>query len=108
VTALVTEKALLGALVDAARLSGWLTYHTHDSRRSARGFPDLILLRPPRLLVIEAKREGARPTLEQAAWLSAFAALAGGAEVETHIWRPSDIDRALRVIAARPRRTAAS
>jgi VRR-NUC domain len=103
----MTEMQLLQALVDVARLSGWLVFHTYDSRRSAPGFPDLILLRPPRLLVIEAKSLSGRATPEQDTWLSAFAALAEGAEVQVHLWRPSDLDAALRIIAARPRRTPA-
>ena len=36
-----TEKGFQAAVVELARLRGWLVYHTYDSRRSAKGFPDL-------------------------------------------------------------------
>ncbi len=41
------EKPFQAQVVELARLSGWLTYHTHDSRRSQSGFPDLVLVRAP-------------------------------------------------------------
>ena len=80
---------------------GWRTYHTHDSRRSDVGFPDLILIRGPELIAVELKANtpsGTRALAAevarrpewlrsrdlsgpQAAWLEAFAFI--GAEVAT-------------------------
>ena len=37
--ALVPEKAFQQAVLDYARLMGWMVYHSHDSRHSAAGFP---------------------------------------------------------------------
>lgn len=48
------------SVVDAARLNGWLVYHTHDSRRSAEGFPDLVMLRLSRMVVAELKTPTAK------------------------------------------------
>ena len=42
-TQFVTEKAFQTAVVELAELCGWKVYHTYDSRRSAPGFPDLVL-----------------------------------------------------------------
>ncbi len=68
---------------------GWgLRYHTFDSRRSAKGFPDLVLVRPPELLIVELKGERTRVTAEQREWLDALE-LCG---LEVHLWRPSDFD----------------
>ena len=65
---------------------GWLVYHTYDARRSYAGFPDVILVRPPRLVVAELKSERGRLRSEQRVWLEALAACG----IETHVWRPSD------------------
>jgi len=59
-------------VLSLAKLHGWIAYHTYDSRRSAPGFPDLILLRGERCLALELKRTGEHPTDEQLEWLRAF------------------------------------
>jgi hypothetical protein len=41
----MSERDLLQAVRDCARSLGWMTYHTHSSRRSEEGFPDVILAR---------------------------------------------------------------
>ena len=41
----MTETQLQSAIIELARLTGWLVYHTHDSRHSAKGFPDLCMVR---------------------------------------------------------------
>ena len=42
-------------VVKLAKLCGWRPYHTHDSRRSAAGFPDLILIKDGWLIAAELK-----------------------------------------------------
>lgn len=85
------EDELQAQVLDLVRIIGGpgaLAYHTRDSRKSAPGFPDLVLLheRSGRLLAAELKRDGAHPTLEQRRWLQAWA-LRG----EAHVWRPVDL-----------------
>lgn len=65
---------------------GILYYHTHDSRHSPKGFPDVMVLfgNSTRWLVAELKNQKARPAPEQVAWLDAFARV--GADV--YLWRP--------------------
>ena len=83
----VSEKQFQAQILQLANLTGWLTYHTHDSRRSQAGFPDLVLVRPPVVLFAELKSEGGRLRPEQEAWLEAL----GGCEtVGARLWRPSD------------------
>lgn len=80
---------------DLAALCGWRCYHTFDSRRSQGGFPDLLLVKPGRLVVAELKRDGGEPTPEQALWLEAFRQVPGA---EVYLWRPggwSEIERVL-------------
>jgi len=85
----VSEKAFLEQVRELARLRGWLCYHTHDSRRSEPGFPDLVLLKPPLLLFVELKRDGAKPSAPQEEWLGA---LAGVERVSVQVWSPQDWD----------------
>jgi hypothetical protein len=67
-----------------ARALGWLVFHAHDSRRSAKGWPDLTLVRPPRLVFAELKvwpRTTLRP--EQAVWIERLRAVPC---VEVFVW----------------------
>jgi hypothetical protein len=75
------------AVRELARLYGWMEYHTHDSRRSTSGFPDLVLLRPPRLIFAELKTPKGRVTPEQEVWLQALARVP---DMEVFCWRPHD------------------
>jgi hypothetical protein len=69
--------------------TGWLYYHTHDSRRSPEGYPDVHLVKPPRIIHAELKVDDPKekPSRAQRVWLDAFAACPG---VETYLWRPKD------------------
>jgi len=62
-------------------------YHTHDSRHSPAGYPDVIAIYPDtgRVVVAELKREKTQPTFEQIEWLNAFSAT----PAEVYLWRPS-------------------
>jgi hypothetical protein len=72
---------------------GWRTPVSADGK----GFPDLLLLRADRQLVVELKTGRGKLTPEQVDWIEAFAA----AGVETRLWRPEDwpeIDATLRLL----------
>ena len=79
-------------LFDRRKHDFLLVYHTHDSRRSAPGFPDLVLAHPDgRLIFAELKRDGQYPKTEQRLWLSALSRVAEeNPLVEVFLWRPSD------------------
>jgi hypothetical protein len=87
VASAISEKAWQATVVEAARACRWLCYHVHDSRRSAAGFPDLVLVRD-RVLFIELKSEAGRLSQAQAEWLAAL----GRAGAEVRVFRPSDWD----------------
>lgn len=83
----MTEAELLANVRALARQLGWKSYHTHDSRRSEPGFPDLVLARPGRVLVRELKSERGYLTKPQLAWIG----LLCSAGVDVGTWRPRDL-----------------
>lgn len=97
----VTEKEwdtqLFNSRKGLVTMLGWqLTYHTLRSKGSRSGFPDRVLVRE-RVVFVELKREGGKPSDEQVRWLTGLAV--AGAEV--YLWRPSDIDEIARVVGTR-------
>ena len=96
----VSEAALLGQIITFAKRAGWKVYHTHDSRHSEAGFPDLVLakpgtagkagagVQPGRLIFAECKRRTGKLTAEQAQWLALLSHTLPDLEVYT--WRPAD------------------
>lgn len=86
----ISEKDFQASVIAAAELYGWMSYHTHDSRRSEPGFVDLVLVHPGRRLVKfrELKTYTGRITLDQKKWLNALEA--AGADVG--VWRPAELD----------------
>lgn len=64
----ISEKEFQAQVLDLARLTGWLCYHPHDSRRSAPGFPDLVLVRPP--VVEDAELDPLTERLVLSSWMS--------------------------------------
>lgn len=98
-----TEAQLQAAVLGEARVNGWLAYHTHESRGSREGWPDLVLLHEEtgQALIVELKTETGRLELEQRRWLNAwtrcngYEPLPSGAKLfETMklrvlVWRPS-------------------
>lgn len=98
----VTEKAFQAQVLGLARLSGWRCYHTFDSRKSAPGFPDLVLCRPPKVFFIELKTEKGTLRPEQRDWLDALGRCEG---VGARLWRPSDWTQIEGTLATRARRS---
>ena len=84
----LAEEALLQQVRAVAKRYGYLSFHTRDSRRSDKGFPDLLATNGRRLLAIECKSQAGKLTAEQAQWL---ALLAHTGHCETYILRPSDV-----------------
>lgn len=95
----MTEGELQRIVVQLAKLRGWITYHTYDSRRSDQGFPDLVMVRE-RVIYVELKQEAKSKKVSpvQQKWIDALRA--AGAEV--YVWRPSDWDT-IALTLARPK-----
>lgn len=83
----LSERDWQGQVLDLAKLQGWAWYHTHDSRRSPAGFPDLVLCRD-RLILAELKTDSGRLTRDQRQWLARLA----DAGAEAYVWRPRDFE----------------
>ena len=92
----LSEAAFQRTVVDLAAWRGWRSYHTHDSRRSAPGFPDLVLVRSDRLLAVELKTRTGRVTDAQRRWLAALSCVPG---ISCHLWRPADWPEITTVLA---------
>lgn len=101
---LQTEAQLQAAVIELAQLLGWKVAHfrparTKDSWRTpvaadGKGFPDLVLVKGERLLVVELKSESGRLTDEQRDWLADLR----GAGVDVRVWRPSNWDVAVETL----------
>lgn len=85
----LTEKAFMAQVLELAKLRGWRVFHPFLSKWSEKGWPDLILARPPRLLAIELKTDKGKLTPEQEVWLWTLRAVCG---IDADCWRPRDWD----------------
>ncbi|WP_051914610.1 VRR-NUC domain-containing protein [Thermorudis peleae] len=89
------------------RLLGWQVYHTWISVRSPAGFPDLVLAKPGRPLILtELKTERGKLSPAQEAWLAVLQQVPG---IIVRVWRPSDWDEIVAALQGagrlRPMRT---
>lgn len=90
------EKEFMADLKRLAKSEGWRVYHTHDSRRSDSGFPDLVMLRE-RLIVAELKMPEGRLTAAQANWLDSFRSVG----VPAYEWRPEQWPEIVNILRSR-------
>ena len=101
----LTERQFQRQVMDAARALGWLRAHFRPAPSAqgwrtpvegdGAGFPDLVLVRPPRVLFVELKSDTGKLTDAQRVWLNQLS-LCGQ---EFYVWRPSDwarVEEALR------------
>lgn len=87
----MTEAELQREVIDLAKIYGWdFRYHTHDARKSSKGFPDWVLVRPPRIIFVELKGDSNRYDLtdDQRAWVKTLMACPG---VEVYVWKPQHL-----------------
>lgn len=94
------EAAFQAKVVELAKAAGWMVNHTYRARAgrsgsgwrtttTAPGFPDLLLLRHGRQVVLELKMPGNHASDEQNRWVSLFQSVPG---VEAYVVWPADWD----------------
>jgi hypothetical protein len=89
------ERDFQAEVLRLARLANWRCYHTHDSRRSSPGFPDLVMVKQDHLIFAELKRKGGKLTPEQLNWMHDLASVR---HVHGFVWTPDlwpEIERTL-------------
>jgi len=95
----VKEEDFLSQIIDLAHIYHWRIAHfrpawTQKGWRTAvsgdgKGFPDCVLVKPPRIIFAELKSEKGIVTPAQREWLDTLALLP---RVEVYVWRPGDFD----------------
>ena len=98
----VTEANFLNQVTEAATYLGWRTYHTWQSKHSAVGFPDLVMVRPPRVIFAELKSAKGKLTPPQRDWVRDLYDCTG---VACYIWRPEDWDAIVAILVPTPHGT---
>lgn len=96
-----SEKDLLEHIKGLANATGYLYYHTWNSQRSTPGFPDLVLVKPPRVIFAECKVDNEKKgklTVAQKVWLEWLDECPG---VESYCWRPRDIQEIADVLGGK-------
>jgi len=95
------EEGFQRRVLEYARWMGWtLRYHTFDSRKSAPGFPDLVLVRAPRVVFMECKTDRAPAELPPHQKLWAFELLRCPG-VEFYLVRPRNWQEIERILSRR-------
>lgn len=84
----ITEAQFQRLVEELAQWWAWRTFHDNDSRKNDRGLPDLIMVRPPRLIFAELKVGRGRMRTDQHRWARDLMRCHGN--VEYHLWKPGD------------------
>jgi hypothetical protein len=93
---MVMESELQADIRRFANQLGWECYHTHNSQLSDPGFPDLVLVRPPRIIFAELKRQSGKVSPAQHHWLGL---LQQCPIVESYLWYPKDINDIVAILS---------
>ena len=96
----MNEREFMDGLIrDLFPVLGWEVVHFRSAQTKhgwrtpvqgtmGKGWPDLILARPPRLIAAECKSDTGKVDEEQARILD----LLGRCGIEVYVWRPKDLD----------------
>ena len=102
----ISEKAFTAQVISLAQHLGWRVAHFRPAQTQTGrwitavqgdgvGFPDLVMVKPPRLIFAELKTEIGRMSDKQAEWI---ADLCGCGIYCCRVWHPSDYDEIERIL----------
>lgn len=91
----MSERQLSDSVKKAAKDAGWKVLETRDSRRSPEGEFDLRMIRPPRYICAELKKEAGKLS---AAQQEVYELLKGCPGIEAYVWRPRDLDEVYQLL----------
>ena len=92
----ITERQFQDTVLEAAQYLGWWPFHVFDSRRSNEGWPDLVLLKPPRALFLELKSELGKVSAAQCHVIE----MLEDCGFTCGVFRPSQLDELLAILQA--------
>ncbi len=95
----MSESSLQGKVLYRAKKYGWRVMHIprgqaggggqwRSTGGAGKGFPDLVMSKPGRVLIVELKRELNKPDEDQQTWLDLLSSVPC---IEVYVWRPSDL-----------------
>ncbi len=96
----MTEAQWQRRITDLCNLLGLKWHHETDSRKSKKGFPDLVIVGPGGTLFAELKSDTGRVSAEQREWIERL----NDSGAECWVWRPSQwnvVEHRLRRLANR-------
>lgn len=93
----ITETQFRQQVIDLAKVFGFKTYFTWTSIHSPKGFPDLVLRKPPRIIFAELKTDKGIVTPAQQEWHDDLIACGQ----EAYIWRPSDFEKIVEALKSK-------
>lgn len=89
-----TKAAFRAEVINLAKLQGWRCWYVSSGGRSCAGWPDLVLIRRPRIVFLELKAERTPVTADQKSTIAALRSCG----LQAHIVRPSEAQKIERLL----------
>lgn len=98
----VSERDLAATIIEAAEALGWKVYAVLDTRtpakRTSKGWPDLAMIKGPKMIMAELKSQEGVVSADQQGWLDALKRVR---RLRVALWRPSDMASIMELLRGR-------